>query len=642
MVQDRSSVIERLKGATEPSLQASCRMLMKLGGLAAVGVGLTKTWWLSPVGLIVLATAAGWVTVIGEECAGARFFPQQPLNAIGAKVFRWQWLGAAAAVILAVSVMQAGKAGAEAMIDVSLEVVKISLVPLALMHLGRAVEPYRLSSTKKEMKKAEEIVREVVGDKQPLVQLDTVPLYKLGSVAVLLRELVAELADSEKLKVQLCAPEKKSASVLGVLYAPFRSLAREVLLWESRDIVFHVMVVLYLSALYVGSFHHPWVPLGVLLPFMAPKSRAARYLHKLQEDLRKTQGAVVAPKVGLKPPKLEGSETWVSSMNWPMVAYITTVHTLALYAVTVAIFFGGVCPLSGGEQKLKGSTWALAVLTYLISALGITAGVHRLWAHKSYKASLPLRVFLMLCNSVASQGTIYHWARDHRVHHLYSDTAADPHDATRGFFFSHAGWMLTKKRPEVIAAGKSLSMADLEADPVVMFQKRADPFWNLLLCFFMPAYVATMLGDSFWNGFLIAGVLRYACILNATWAVNSVVHAFGEKPYNPGHMTTENGWVALATIGEGWHNWHHAFDWDYAAAEMGASSQFNPTKMFIDLMAKLGQVWGRKRAHHVWELRKQRWAEQQGRSVVEAVEGPWLFRRRVVIFGPAYDEQESD
>jgi stearoyl-CoA desaturase (delta-9 desaturase) len=198
--------------------------------------------------------------------------------------------------------------------------------------------------------------------------------------------------------------------------------------------------------------------------------------------------------------------------------------------------------------------------------------------------------------------------------------------------------MLMKKRPEVVEAGKKLSMSDLEADPVVMFQKRADPFWNLLFCFFLPAYLATWFGDSFWNGFLFAGVLRYVLVLNATWAVNSVVHAFGEKPYNPGHMTTENGWVALATIGEGWHNWHHAFDWDYAAAEMGAGQQFNPTKMFIDCMAFFGLAWGRKRAHQVWSLRKQRWAEQQGRGVVESIEGPVLFRRRVVIFGPSYDD----
>merc|ERR1719225_824305 len=89
-----------------------------------------------------------------------------------------------------------------------------------------------------------------------------------------------------------------------------------------------------------------------------------------------------------------------------------------------------------------------------MSGLGITAGVHRLWAHRSYKAALPLRALLMVFNSMANQGTIVHWARDHRTHHLYSDTIADPHDANRGFFFSHVGWLITKKTQGSLRSGQ--------------------------------------------------------------------------------------------------------------------------------------------------------------------------------------------
>jgi len=64
------------------------------------------------------------------------------------------------------------------------------------------------------------------------------------------------------------------------------------------------------------------------------------------------------------------------------------------------------------------------------------------------------------------------WVRDHRLHHKYSDTDADPHNAQNGFFFSHVGWLLTKKHPQVIEKGKGIDMSDLDADPVVMFQKR--------------------------------------------------------------------------------------------------------------------------------------------------------------------------
>lgn len=102
--------------------------------------------------------------------------------------------------------------------------------------------------------------------------------------------------------------------------------------------------------------------------------------------------------------------------------------------------------------------------------IGITGGAHRLWAHRAYKAKWPLRVILVVFNTVAFQDAAFHWARDHRVHHKYSETDADPHNATRGFFFSHVGWLLCKKHPDVVAKGKGLDLTDLRADRVLMFQ----------------------------------------------------------------------------------------------------------------------------------------------------------------------------
>ena len=104
--------------------------------------------------------------------------------------------------------------------------------------------------------------------------------------------------------------------------------------------------------------------------------------------------------------------------------------------------------------------------------MGITAGAHRLWAHRAYKARFPTRVFLSIVQTMAFQNHIYEWARDHRVHHKYSETDADPHNATRGFFFSHVGWLLCRKHPEVIRKGRAISCEDLLRDPVVRFQKK--------------------------------------------------------------------------------------------------------------------------------------------------------------------------
>jgi stearoyl-CoA desaturase (delta-9 desaturase) len=106
------------------------------------------------------------------------------------------------------------------------------------------------------------------------------------------------------------------------------------------------------------------------------------------------------------------------------------------------------------------------------AGFGTTAGAHRLWAHKTYKAKLPLKIILMIFQTLAVQNDIHEWSRDHRVHHKFTDTDGDPHNINRGFFFSHMGWLLCKKHPDVLRKGKTVDMSDLERDPIVSFQKK--------------------------------------------------------------------------------------------------------------------------------------------------------------------------
>ncbi|KAL6475725.1 hypothetical protein MHYP_G00167650 [Metynnis hypsauchen] len=225
--------------------------------------------------------------------------------------------------------------------------------------------------------------------------------------------------------------------------------------------------------------------------------------------------------------------------------------------------------------------WAL--LCFLFSALGITAGAHRLWSHRSYKASLPLRIFLTFGNSMAFQNDIYEWARDHRVHHKYSETDADPHNAVRGFFFSHIGWLLVRKHPDVIEKGGKLELSDLKADKVVMFQRRFYKQSVLLMCFVVPTVVPWLLwNESLWIGFFIAALMRYTLGLNATWLVNSAAHMWGNRPYDVNINPRENRFVTFSAIGEGFHNYHHTFPYDYSTSEYGW--KLNLTTCFIDLM----------------------------------------------------------
>jgi len=276
----------------------------------------------------------------------------------------------------------------------------------------------------------------------------------------------------------------------------------------------------------------------------------------------------------------------------------------------------------GRLNQCSYETLMWAFILWPISGFGITVGVHRLWSHRSYEAAFSVRLLLMLCNSVANQGSIFHWARDHRVHHKFSETDADPHNATRGFFYAHIGWLYVKKHPDVVKAGRELDFSDLKEDATVMFQKKLDPWFTLYMAFVMPAQVATLWGEPFWNAFFVAGALRYCVVLHFTWCVNSAAHLYGDHPYDVLSYPAENPWVSYMAVGEGWHNWHHKYPFDYAASEFGISSQFNPSKLMIDSFAWLGLVWGRKRATAAWNMNKARRDKDLANGVPLAVPAP--------------------
>lgn len=256
-----------------------------------------------------------------------------------------------------------------------------------------------------------------------------------------------------------------------------------------------------------------------------------------------------------------------------------------------------VAALYGAWLLLTSTMWTTrfyVVALYLFSGFGITGGAHRLWAHRTYKAKWPLRLLLMIFNTMAFQDSIYSWSRDHRVHHKYSETDADPHNATRGFFFSHVGWLLCRKHPEVLKKGKNIDLSDLKADPIVMFQDRFYLPLMLFGCFILPTIVPMYFwNESLINSFFVCALFRWCATLNATWCVNSAAHAFGNKPYDKSINPVENRAVSFFALGEGWHNYHHVFPWDYKAGEFGGST-WNMSGILIDLFAKIGWAYDLK------------------------------------------------
>lgn len=251
---------------------------------------------------------------------------------------------------------------------------------------------------------------------------------------------------------------------------------------------------------------------------------------------------------------------------------------------------------AGLKQCFTSAQWktiAAAYLMYVFGGLGITAGAHRLWSHRSYKAKWPLRVILFAMQSSAFENSIFEWSRDHRVHHKYSELDADPHNAKRGFFFAHVGWLLCRKHPDVKAKGKQIDVSDLLADPIVRFQHRHYLACVAVFCFALPTLIPYLLwGETLYNSFYICALLRYVVVLHSSWLVNSAAHMWGRRPYDKNINPSENRTVSFWALGEGFHNYHHTFPWDYAASELLYDLNF--TKLFIDFFASFGWVYERK------------------------------------------------
>ncbi|ODM95066.1 Stearoyl-CoA desaturase 5 [Orchesella cincta] len=302
----------------------------------------------------------------------------------------------------------------------------------------------------------------------------------------------------------------------------------------------------------------------------------------------------------------ETAKEWnpMEHILWMNVFWFTILHVGAVYGTYLTIF------------SASWKTFVFAFFTYKLSLFGITAGVHRLWSHRAYKARLPLRIFLAFCNSVSYQNSIYEWARDHRVHHKFTETNADPVNSKRGFFFSHVGWLCCKKHPDVKLIGGKVDMSDILNDPVVYYQKK---YYvpSVIVCFaLLPTVIPWYYwGESLWNAYWVAVILRYCFALNATWLVNSAAHMYGDRPYDKNIAPAENITVSALTLGEGYHNFHHTFPFDYTTSEWGY--RINITTAILDFFSLFGLAYGFRQATP--EMIKARIA-RTGKSGHEVVE----------------------
>lgn len=278
---------------------------------------------------------------------------------------------------------------------------------------------------------------------------------------------------------------------------------------------------------------------------------------------------------------LRRNKDFYAQIRWPDLAAQTFIHGGAIYGLYLLF-----------QVNIYTIIWFVTLV--IGSGFGITAGAHRLWSHKAYTATWQLRLILVFLFTITGQRDAYTWAHDHRVHHKYTETDADPHDARRGFFFAHVGWLFLTPHPEVVAKRKIVDLSDLEADHIVMWQKKFYiPLFALLVIAFPIAVPYYFWNENVWLGFWTVFVCRFCTTLNMAYLVNSVAHIYGNRPFDQNINSRESLPVAIGALGEGWHNYHHVFPWDYKTSELG-DYKYNPSTGFIDAFAKLGWAYDLK------------------------------------------------
>ncbi len=235
----------------------------------------------------------------------------------------------------------------------------------------------------------------------------------------------------------------------------------------------------------------------------------------------------------------------------------------------------------------------LAVTLYAVVGHGVTIGYHRLLAHKAFTARRPLKVTLAALGSMAFEGGPIGWVDNHRRHHTFADTPHDPHSPQhhgggiggqlKGLWHAHIGWLFS-------ASGTSVSRhaADLEADRDLVVIDALFPMW-CVVSLAVPFGLGWLLGGTVGaalSALLWAGLIRVFALHHATWSVNSLCHMFGRRPFDSRDRSTNVGALAVVSMGESWHNGHHAFprsarhgvlpgQWDSSALLIRAFERMN-------------------------------------------------------------------
>lgn len=245
------------------------------------------------------------------------------------------------------------------------------------------------------------------------------------------------------------------------------------------------------------------------------------------------------------------------------------------------------------------SDLAIFLFFYVLTAgMGISAGYHRLFAHRSYECHWSLQLLYLIGGAASLQNSALRWSRDHRIHHQHIDKDEDPYNIKKGVFHAHIGWIFYKS-PN---SDDFSCVPDLTKNKLVMFQDR----YYLPIAIFVGFVLPTLIGWAFGRplaGLLWGGFVRTVLVHHLTFFINSLAHLVGKRPFTEAFSARDSWWLAFLTYGEGYHNFHHRFASDYRNSYRWY--QWDPTKWWVNAMRWMGLV-GRTTRYGKYQLLKAR------------------------------------
>src|SRR5436190_18894245 len=278
---------------------------------------------------------------------------------------------------------------------------------------------------------------------------------------------------------------------------------------------------------------------------------------------------------------------------------VTRTEKLVNLGAVVVPFAATVAAIALLPSTLVGpGDLAIAVAMYLLTALGITIGYHRLLTHRSFATSKPMEYAFAAIGSMAVQGPVIGWVADHRKHHAHTDRDGDPHSphvghgrgvagVLRGLWHAHVGWLLTHQG----RADWSRYAPDLYEDRGMRRISRAFP-WLVLASLLIPALAGDAISGTAVGaaaGLLWGGLVRIFFVHHVTWSVNSVCHFLGTRRFAVEDESRNVFWLALPSLGESWHHNHHAFP--RSAVHGLRRWELDPSALVIGLLERLGLAW---------------------------------------------------